>query len=116
MDAPKEEAQASANFWGGAFGVDPLPGGAGDPYTVLPGVLAGLQVEVQAVDDTPRYHLDIETDNVAAEVARLASIGAVTVSENDGWTIMRAPGGHLFCVVPVQSDPSIFFALAQPWA
>jgi glyoxalase superfamily protein len=69
----------------------------------------------RAVDDVPRYHVDIETDDVGAETARLLALGATEVARHDGWLVLRAPGGHLCCVVPVQSDPDVFVAGARPW-
>jgi len=35
-----------------------------------------LHVEVQSVDHDSRVHLDIQTDNIEAEVRRLESLGA----------------------------------------
>ena len=45
-----------------------------------------------------RAHLDIETDSIESEVARLEHLGATVVSRNDGWVVMQAPSGHRFCV------------------
>ncbi len=71
---------------------------------------------VQAIDDgAPRYHLDIETDDLAAEVARLTALGAEQVSRwKDAFT-MRTPGGHMLCVIPVHSDPETFASSARTW-
>ena len=70
---------------------------------------------VQAVDDAPRYHVDIETDDLAAEVARLTALGAELVTRwKDAFT-MRSPGGHLLCVVPIHSDPETFAKAARTW-
>jgi hypothetical protein len=67
--------------------------------TVLSESVPGLFTVVQAVDDAPRYHVDIETDDLAAEVARLMALGAEQVTRwKDAFTL-RAPGGHLLCVV-----------------
>jgi hypothetical protein len=30
-------------------------------------------------------------------------------------TTLRAPGGHLLCVIPVHSDPDAFKAQATTW-
>jgi len=68
-----------------------------------------------AVDDEPRYHLDIETDDVAAETARLVALGAVEFRRWLGCQILRAPGGHLLCVIPLHSDPESFQRLARVW-
>jgi hypothetical protein len=47
------------------------------------------------------YHLDIETDDVPAEVARLQRLGAAVKRDAGKYTVMTAPSGHDFCVVPV---------------
>lgn len=49
-------------------------------------------------------HVDIETDDVEAEVARLEGIGAKKKYKIEDWWVMQAPGGHTFCVVPVYTD------------
>ncbi len=50
-----------------------------------------------------RFHLDIETDDEDAEVARLIRLGAVKVAEGRTWVVMRDPSGLLFDVVPHES-------------
>jgi hypothetical protein len=102
-------------FWAAALGARTVRGDEDDdPYVALQGATS-FAFEVQAVDDTPRYHLDIETDDVAAETERLTRLGAVEVARHEGWVVLRAPGGHLFCVVPVQSEPEAFVADARTW-
>ena len=49
-------------------------------------------------------HLDIETDDVPAEVARLENLGAKRVAEVHSWVVMEAPTGQRFCVVRVIRD------------
>jgi len=43
------------------------------------------------VDHPSRLHLDIETDDVEAEVKRLEALGAVVVEALEQWTVMQAP-------------------------
>ncbi len=115
VDTPVEDAPRVAAFWSAVTG-SPLQHPAGQPqFTVLPGAVPGLVFAVQAVDDLPRYHLDIETDDVDAEVARLVALGATEMSTWAGCHTLRAPGGHLMCVIPVHSDPAEFAAHAHPW-
>jgi predicted enzyme related to lactoylglutathione lyase len=57
---------------------------------------------LQRVDHDPRVHLDIETDDIDAEVARLESLGATRVKHVKRWWVMQAPTGHRFCVVRQQ--------------
>ena len=51
-----------------------------------------------------RVHLDIETDNIDAEVNRLMNIGAKVIKKLARWVVMEAPTGHRFCVVNPQRD------------
>jgi Glyoxalase-like domain len=116
IDAPASQAGAAADFWSAALGVPAHPAPGQEQFTVLVGAVPELFTVVQAVDDdAPRYHVDIETDDLAAEVARLTALGAEPVS---GWLdahTLRAPGGHLLCVVPVHSKPETFAASAHTW-
>jgi len=61
-----------------------------------------LSVQIQRVDHESRVHIDIETDDIPAEVARLEKLGAKVDERKERWVIMRAPTGHRFCVVRVQ--------------
>jgi Glyoxalase-like domain len=45
-----------------------------------------------------RVHLDLATDDLAAEVARLASLGARVLAEYEHWTTLADPDGNEFCV------------------
>ena len=45
-------------------------------------------------------HLDIHTDDLTAEVARLEILGAERVQAVHTWWVMRDPAGLLFCVIP----------------
>ncbi|MEU4831859.1 VOC family protein [Streptosporangium sp. NPDC023615] len=113
VDAPREEASQAAEFWAAALGSTPRPVPDEPQFTDLPEAIPGLAVAVQAVDDTARYHLDIETDDVDAETGRLLALGATEVARWLECRILRAPGGHLLCVVPVHSDPEFFAAHAR---
>jgi hypothetical protein len=56
---------------------------------------------IQELGDGPaRVHVDIHTDDLEAEVARLEQLGAERVRKVNRWFVMRDPAGLLFCVVP----------------
>jgi hypothetical protein len=59
-------------------------------------------VQIQRVDHESRVHIDIESDDIPAEVARLEKLGAKVVDRLERWTVMQAPTGQRFCVVRVQ--------------
>ncbi|GAA2645725.1 hypothetical protein Adu01nite_55130 [Paractinoplanes durhamensis] len=115
IDAPTGEAAKAAAFWSAALGVPATPVPDEEQFTSLPGILAGLTVAVQAVDDEARYHMDIETDDVDAETARLLGLGAVEINRWLGCRILRVPGGHILCVIPLHSDPEVFARNAKTW-
>lgn len=115
IDAPTRAASASAAFWSQALGTPARSVPGEEQFTSLPGALPDLVVAVQAVDDQARYHVDIETDDVDAETARLLALGAVEVGRWLECRTLRAPGGHLVCVIPRHSDQETFDRLAQTW-
>jgi hypothetical protein len=116
IDAPEAEAADAAAFWSAALGASARPVADEPQFTRLHQALPGLITIVQAVDDVPRFHLDLETDDVEAETARLLALGAVQVARWLECRVLRAPGGHLLCVIPVHSDPDAFTAQAATWA
>ncbi len=93
--------EASARFWSDALGRD-LEFNADEKYTTLAG-----ELEVIIQHTRPGHqgmHIDIETDNVEAEVTRLEYLGAHKKYKIEDWWVLEAPGGHAVCVVPVYSD------------
>lgn len=108
IDVPRGEVPAAAAFWSAALGVPATPVPGEEQFTSLTGALPGLDLAIQAVDDQARYHIDIETDDVTAETARLVGLGAAEVDQWLDCHILRAPGGHLLCVIPRHSDPAVF--------
>jgi hypothetical protein len=90
---------SQARFWSDALGY-PLPQDldAGGRFIQLATPPGDPQVILQRVDHEARAHLDIETDAMDAEVARLERLGAVVVSRKEKWIVMQAPSGHRFCV------------------
>jgi predicted enzyme related to lactoylglutathione lyase len=104
IDCQTEELQAAADFWGAALGMPtrPLPAAEGQKYVELLDP-QGLHVEVQSVTHPSRVHLDIETDDIEAEVRRLETLGAKRVARISSWWVMEAPTGQRFCVVTAAS-------------
>jgi predicted RNA binding protein YcfA (HicA-like mRNA interferase family) len=61
-------------------------------------VLVALQ---ETGDGTPpRVHLDVDTDDVEAEVRRLEALGATRLEQHGDHWQMVDPGGLVFCVIP----------------
>src|SRR5215813_13141626 len=57
---------------------------------------------VQKVDHPSRVHLDIETDDLEAEVRRLEALGATRVGFVQRWWVMQAPTGQRQCGIQPQ--------------
>ncbi len=105
IDCSDETAPASLAFWSGALGKRPLNEfRENNPYVWLEGGAGTLALAIQTVRDASRIHLDIETDNVEAEVKRLEKLGATRHAFVEDWWVMCDPAGHLFCVVPPQTS------------
>ena len=116
IDCRTDDLGAAADFWGGALGwpVREIPGAEGETYRRLVDAQHGLDIEVQKVDHPSRVHLDIETDDIDAEVRRLEALGAKRVQAIRSWWVMEAPTGQRFCIVPAKSAE--FERLASVWA
>ena len=95
---------AGAEFWSQALGYEAQT--SADPedenYVKLKTPASEVSILLQKVDHPSRVHLDIETDDVEAEVQRLERLGATRVAQVKRWWVMEAPSGQRFCVVPPQ--------------
>jgi len=99
IDCQVEDLDAAAQFWAAALG-RPTKRRHGTKYIGFEDRANQPQAFVQRVTHPSRVHLDIETDDVEAEVARLESLGARRLEKVEDWWILEAPTGHRFCVVP----------------
>lgn len=106
LDCQVQSLDVALDFWGqalqrevasydqdgdGKYGE--LASNPDEPYLLL-----------QKVDHQPRAHLDIQADDLDAEVARLEALGATRVQFIKRWWVMQAPTGHRFCVVGQQAS------------
>ena len=115
IDVPPADHDRELAFWSAAVG-QPLTRFDTHPEyhgAVLHGPDIGLLI--QWLGDGPgRVHLDIHTDDLAAEIARLESLGAERVQQVHAWWILRDPAGMLFCVIPEPAG-SLNDSNAQRW-
>ena len=104
IDCQTTDVDAAARFWAEALGrpVDPKHPGSRGNYRMLETPRDELSVQIQRVEHESRVHIDIETDDIAAEVARLEKLGARVDKRLERWVVMQAPTGQRFCVVRVQ--------------
>ena len=101
IDLPEPVHDRALDFWREATGG---PAGRAERFpeyhwAELPGTEIAMLVQ-RIGAGSPRVHLDIHTDDLDAEVARLEALGATRVREVNGWWVMQDPAGLPFCVIP----------------
>ncbi len=116
IDCKTDDLEQAAQFWSAALGFELRPRSE-EPsplYRAMQTDELGLHVEVQSVEHESRVHLDIETDNIEAEVQRLEALGAKRIGKVHTWCVMEAPTGQRFCVVRPQNKQ--FGDQANTWS
>ena len=110
LDLPARHVEVEAAFWRAAL---PWPEVVVDAPEFLgrlvPPLGAPLQVLLQRLGDddpgtTTRAHLDLGSDDLAADAAWLRSRGATAVHDGDGFIALRDPAGLAFCVTGNSPD------------
>src|SRR5712692_5419122 len=106
IDCGTSDIDGAADFWSRALGrpvakVTPESG----TYRELRARPEEPMVLVQQVTHPSRIHLDIESDDLGAEVRRLEALGAKRIAFVKRWWVMEAPTSHRFCVVHPQRGP-----------
>ena len=115
IDCQTEDLDTAAEFWSKALGcrakdsTEPEDQG----YIPLQTETDEPHIEVQRVTHPSRVHIDIESDDIEAEVCRLEKLGAKRLNKVRDWWVMEAPTGHRFCVVIAQR--AFFDERANEW-
>jgi hypothetical protein len=93
IDCKTSDVDEAARFWGEALGraVDPSHPGSRGNYRMLETPPDEPIVQIQRVDHESRVHIDVETDDVPAEMMRLAKLGAKVVNHLERRVVMQAP-------------------------
>ena len=100
------DMELMTSFWSQALNLAPSSR-SGDDFRVLRGEHARLSLQLSRTPVTARdqMHLDLYTDDQAAEVERLTGLGATFVRHNhdpeDDYVVMTDPEGNEFCVCVV---------------
>lgn len=103
IDCPTDDLAGAAGFWAQALRRGVLaPQASDERYRTLTAGPSEPLIMVQRVAHEGRIHLDIEADDLEAEVARLEQLGAKPIERVRTWVVMEAPTGQRFCVVRPQ--------------
>lgn len=110
-----EDPDAACAFWEQALGYAVVA--RRDRYSVLappkgdPRPRLVIQRVEQVTPGKARAHMDLRVPDPAAEVGRLAGLGATMLREVDEtalggtrWTVMVDPQGTVFCVCPAREE------------
>ena len=116
IDCSEGGFERGQKFWSDALGRAVMP--RDERYAALKGRVGGdggVFIGFQRVaKEEPAVHLDIETDDVEAEVARLERLGARVKTRIRRHVVMEAPSGHAFCVIPVRRGDFAIGAVEWP--
>lgn len=101
-----DDPRKLAEFWTAALGTTVANDIEGEFLMLAPsqpgGVTLGLQRVPEAKDGKNRVHLDLNSEDRAADVARLVELGATVLDEQVhagfAWTVLTDPAGNEFCV------------------
>jgi hypothetical protein len=109
LDVPAPRYDEELAFWQAATGWAEEPVRRPEFARLVHRPGSPLQLLVQRLDaDDPaastRAHLDLGTDDLSAEVARLKAYGARYVAPGDGWVTLEDPVGLPFCVTVNRPD------------
>ena len=101
IDCQTDDLFKDAEFWSAALGAkSEQPSEQLDQkYVRIESPSDDVKVILQKVTHPSRVHVDIETDNIEAEVNRLQNLGATIINRLERWVVMEAPSGHRFCVI-----------------
>ncbi len=116
IDCKTEDLDEAARFWSAALGYPINPSKAPEEfdYAILETGPGDPHIEVQTVEHESRVHLDIESDDIEAEVRRLEQLGAKVVARIRTWCVMEAPTGQRYCVIRAQHQG--FDEKANTWS
>jgi hypothetical protein len=101
------DMELMTSFWSEALHLVPSSRSDGDDFRVLRGEHGRLSLQLSCTPVTARdqMHLDLYTDDQAAEVERLTGLGASYIRHNrdpeDDYVVMADPERNEFCVCAV---------------
>ena len=111
IDCQTSSLDEAALFWAQALGrpVDPQHPGTRENYRMLETPPDEPLVQIQRVEHESRVHIDIETDDIEAEVARLKAAGFELI----GQAPRTGAGGHRVAFVHPRSAGGILVELSE---
>lgn len=105
LDTPRENAERSWAFWSAVTRstTSARRGADGEFATLIPAT-GDPWIKVQSVaQGAGGIHLDLDVDDPRAASATARELGATVIAEHgeDGYVVLRSPGGFVFCLTHV---------------
>ncbi len=108
VDIPAARFDAERDFWRGATGWPDETARFPEFARLAPPATSPMAFLMQRLgpgEDGPvRMHLDLGTDDRAAEAERVRAAGAELVDDTRPWVVLHDPAGLPFCVTPRPPD------------
>jgi hypothetical protein len=108
LDTPADAYEEAVAFWSAVTGWPPSArrGEEGQFLTLVPPAGAAY-VKLQAVDGPAGVHLDLDSTDRSATVARAGDLGATAAWTYQDAEVMRSPGGLVFCHTLLEGQPAL---------
>ena len=108
LDTPADAYEEAVEFWSAVTAWTPSErrGEEGQFLTLLPRAGAAY-VKLQAVDGPAGVHLDLDSADRPATVARARDLGAAAAWRYHDVEVVRSPGGLAFCHTLVDGEPTL---------
>jgi Glyoxalase-like domain len=108
IDVPRLWWDAECAFWQGVTGRAPVESRRPEFVNLVdPDAAGAARVLLHRLDepDGPvRAHPDLAVRDRGDETLRHRALGAEVVAVHERWTVLRAPGGHIYCLT--DRDPA----------
>lgn len=100
IDVPAPDFESSVAFWSAVSGYSPSARrGADQEFLTLVPPAGDDHLRMQRVgEESPRIHLDLHVPDPRVAADRAGTLGATELLD-DGYVVMRSPGGLVFCLV-----------------
>ncbi len=106
LDVPPSAYEVECDFWAAVLGWDLAAARLAQFRRLRGPTNVAIRFLLQRLDEEgpAGAHLDLGASDRPVEVQRHLALGATLVAEHDVWTVLRDPGGSLYCVTDRDLD------------